>query len=134
MFVLLPDVVYDSAGTYDRARLYLPHLRYASLPVAFALQEGFTWRQVENIAPDYVFIGCSRKWKWAKAEDIVIEAHNRGMPVHIGMVNGPNRVASALRVGADSVDGTGFSAFSDEMLPGLFRVMEGESQQMKMEI
>ena len=57
---------------------------------------------------DGLFIGGSDPWRSATAAGFVKLGHDMGVPVHIGRVNGKNRLQWAVDLGADSVDGTGW--------------------------
>lgn len=123
MFVLLPDVVADWSRTIERAWQYLPELMERDLRFAVALQDGCCFREAMAIRPHTVFIGGTTHWKWLNAERITEWAHGRGLWVHIGRVNGPNGFREALRLCADSCDGTGINRFPDKMIPPIMRVL-----------
>jgi hypothetical protein len=65
-----------------------------------------------------LFIGGSTVYKEsAAAASLCAMAKARGVWVHWGRVNGRRRYALAVKAGADSIDGSGFSMFPDTNLP-----------------
>ncbi len=118
LFCVLPDVVYDWAGTLDRSAEFRCELASRSLPTALALQDGAErdgWKAANGFDSPVIFVGGSRRWKWKHAHIIREEFWREWM--HIGRVNGGRLTAGALRIGADSCDGTGLTRFTDAMLP-----------------
>lgn len=135
MFVLLPDVVGDWRRTLSRAHIYLPEVYERDLRYAIALQDGCDFREALSLRPHTVFVGGTRLWKWLNAEAICRYFQPRGVKVHIGRASGPNRIRECLRLGVDSCDGTGWSRFSEGMLPGLWRELDRiPSCQMRMQL
>ena len=55
-----------------------------------------------------IFIGGTTHWKLDTSPAWVEWGHQRGLPVHVARINGPNRLQWAIEIGADSVDGTGW--------------------------
>src|ERR1043166_8201895 len=55
-----------------------------------------------------LFVGGTTEWKWDTAGFWVEWGHARGLPVHIAGGNGPVPADQAERMGADSIDGTGW--------------------------
>ncbi|HYF00309.1 MAG TPA: hypothetical protein VEJ18_15410 [Planctomycetota bacterium] len=78
-----------------------------------AIQDGMTAAGVETALAsarfDGLFIGGSSAWKNENAVRWVAFGHERGLPVHLGRVNGWKRLQWAVTIGADSVDGTGWT-------------------------
>lgn len=59
-----------------------------------------------------MFIGGSTPYKLGDdAAAIVAEARRRGLPAHMGRVNGAPRMAYAATIGCTSVDGTKWARF-----------------------
>jgi len=58
----------------------------------------------DQIGAGVVFVGGDNRWKRAVGEDIVTEAHNREMAVHIGNPGLPGGLEWAQGIGVDSVD------------------------------
>lgn len=122
-FVACPDVVADAYETWRLYSLWAPVLRSLGLPVALVLQDGLekfknaarlpsTWDEI-----DAVFVGGSTKWK--EGEHVVAliqEAKTRGKWVHVGRVNSLRRIQRFAELGADSFDGSGFSAWGDKRI------------------
>lgn len=81
-----------------------------------------------------LFIGGSTEFKESKlAMDLIGYAKARGVWAHVGRVNGRRRYDMMLRVGADSIDGTGFSMFPDTNIPKADDWRESVNQQPAME-
>ncbi len=82
-------------------------------PLAYVLQDGET---VDGVPWDYikaVFIGGTNKFKLGKESlSLAAEAKGRGKWVHMGRVNSPSRLHSAIYANVDSIDGTGISRYS----------------------
>lgn len=78
-----------------------------------AIQDGMTEVGVENALAgarfDGLFIGGSSAWKNANAVRWVDFGHARKLPVHLARINGWKRLQWAVNIGADSVDGTGWT-------------------------
>jgi hypothetical protein len=91
-----------------------------------AVQDFMTFEDVEValcLEPfDGIFIGGSRPWKLSTAEQWTAWAHDRGLPVHLARVNGPEPLQWAVDIGADSVDGTGWVKAGQAWLPYLQNV------------
>ncbi len=65
-----------------------------------------------------LFIGGSTTYKEsAEARALCGYAKARGVWVHWGRVNGKRRYELAMKAGADSIDGTGFSMYPDTNIP-----------------
>lgn len=122
VFVAAPDVVAivngepkgDAAATLERYHQWRPLL--AGWPRAFVLQDGQDVPTVpwDDIAA--VFIGGSTAFKLGReVRTLVAYAKARGKWVHMGRVNTERRWRYAEAIGCDSVDGSGFSRWPDEM-------------------
>lgn len=61
-------------------------------------------RLAESIGADFVFVGGETRWKRAYGDEIVEEAHERGLCVHIGRPDGEEGLPWAYKIGADSLD------------------------------
>ena len=118
LFVTVPDVVADSVKTLELFYKWSPVVRSYGLKVAFVLQDGqekldMPWSQM-----DAIFIGGTTEYKLsAEIRWLVREAKFRSKWVHMGRVNSQKRLTYAKDIGCDSVDGTGFSRFSEAKLP-----------------
>lgn len=66
LWVLVPDVVGDRVGTIAYWREYYPLADKYGWPLAFAVQDGMTARDVPDSA-EVVFVGGSTFWKWSTA-------------------------------------------------------------------
>jgi len=107
-FVVLPDVYNDAAATLARHREHIDAVRDRGLRPAAVLQPGMAVdtqvRLADQIGAGVVFVGGDNRWKRAVGEDIVTEAHNREMAVHIGNPGLPGGLEWAQGIGVDSVD------------------------------
>ena len=122
IFVVVPDVV----GCHDRT-LALWHYYYLRIkqyryPMAFVAQDGCTPETVPDKA-DWVFIGGNDPWKMETAHRFI-----GSRPVHIGRVNGIKRLKECERIGATSIDGTGWMLARDKKFYDLMEWFEGGKQ------
>lgn len=118
LFVVAPDKVGDAASTLARWPFWSAAIRGLGWPVAFVGQDGLTPERVPWDDMDALFIGGTTAWKEsADAATLCGYARARGCWVHWGRVNGQRRYKLALKAGAQSIDGTGFSMFPDTNIP-----------------
>lgn len=107
-FVVLPDVYNDAEATLKRHREYVGEVLQRDLRPAAVLQPGMAVdtqvRLAEQLDAGVVFVGGQNRWKRAVGHDIVAEAQERGMAVHIGNPGVPGGLRWAQRIGADSLD------------------------------
>lgn len=116
-FVTLPDVVGDAAATLLLAYDWWREVNRHNLPIALVAQDGLTLRSTPWGQIDALFVGGSSKFKMGEqARELVAEARERGLWVHMGRVNSHQRLRYAKAIGCDSVDGTSFSWFKDRWL------------------
>lgn len=140
LWVACPDVVANAKGTLLRFDEWEPVIRARSLPVAFVVQNRQEFLPVPWDRLDCLFVGgakecqkcgwilpkgddaevCPDCWRvlveWKESEAataLVREAKQRGKLVHMGRVNSRRRLRHAVRIGCDSVDGTGMSRWGD---------------------
>lgn len=119
LFVTAPDVVADARATLGRFFDWRDEIAGRGFPVAFVGQDGAEDLDLTDVwrAADAWFVGGSTAWKLsAAAVDLATEARRRGKHVHVGRVNTQRRLRIAYDLGADSVDGTGWSRFPDKYL------------------
>ncbi len=118
LFVTAPDVVADAASTLARWPFWSRLIRGLGFAPAFVAQDGLTPGRVPWDDLGALFIGGSTRYKEsAEARTLCGLAKARGLWVHWGRVNGKRRYELALKAGADSIDGTGFSMFPDTNIP-----------------
>ena len=107
-FVVLPDVYNDAEATLARHREHIDAVRLRGLRPAAVLQPGMDAttqvRLANKIGAGVIFVGGCNRWKRAVGEDIVAQAHDRGMAVHVGNPGVPDGLAWAEGIGVDSVD------------------------------
>jgi hypothetical protein len=122
LFVTVPDVLCDAPATRRRFYLWAPVLRYYQLPMAFVAQDGQEETSVPWGCIVAVFIGGSTAWKESvHAGRLIHAAKQREKWVHVGRVNTLRRARLMDALGADSIDGTAFSKFSDTYLPQMLK-------------
>ncbi len=110
-FVAVPDVVASARRTLEVFDYWFPLL--GGWPLALVAQDGqedlpIAWEHL-----DAIFIGGTTKWKESDAAIQVIKAAKAMSKwVHVGRVNDPNRFAAFVKLGVDSVDGSGIARYS----------------------
>lgn len=123
LFVTVPDVVADAVATMADWRRWVKILRPLGLPLAFVLQDGVECVGVPWDQCAAVFVGGSTAFKVGPVARAHVEkARHCGVWVHMGRVNTVRRLMYAQQIGCDSVDGSGFARFPDEMIPRFTRV------------
>ncbi len=147
LWIACPDVVADAGATWANFSIWQPLLASMDLPVALVLQDGlerFKWSaRLPSTWNDLaaVFVGGSTEWKLSEhAARLTLEAHERGLLCHWGRINSRKRIRfliheqQAGRCWADSIDGSGFSAFADVRIPKFIRwadaAMKHEQRQL----
>jgi hypothetical protein len=107
-FVVLPDVYNDATGTMERHREYAGKVLERGLTPAAVIQPGMAIetqvRLADRIGAAFVFVGGETRWKRAHGYEIVTEAHDRDLCVHIGRPDGEDGLPWAYKIGADSAD------------------------------
>jgi hypothetical protein len=107
-FVVLPDVFNDAEATIDRHRRHAIDVLDRGFEPAPVLQPGLdVTTQLELAAgldADTVFVGGECRWQRAHGAEIVAEAHDRGLRVHIGNPGSADGLVWAYETGFDSVD------------------------------
>lgn len=128
LWVVAPDVVGDHVKTAALFEEWAPQIRELGYRVAWVAQDGSSTRDIPEC--DAVFIGGSTAWKLSiTVERIALEAKARGKWLHVGRVNTIRRMAFAVTLDADSIDGTKFSMFPDTWVPwGLKALADVEKQ------
>jgi hypothetical protein len=118
LFVTVPDVVGDAASTRRLWPFWSRLVGGLGWPLVFVAQDGLQPSQVPWDEMAAIFIGGSTAYKEsAEARSLCGYAKAKGKWVHWGRVNGKRRYELALKAGADSIDGTGFSMYPDTRIP-----------------
>ncbi len=127
LWVSMPDVVGCARRTLEAFDIWAERL--GSWPRALVLQEGIEdfeipWRRLAA-----VFIGGGDSFKTSNAvRDVCKCAKLLGKPIHMGRVNGVDRMLSAMNeIGCDSFDGSGISQYSHMRLT-LSAALRGHTQ------
>lgn len=103
LWIVVPDEVGNSDKTLELWKHYEKCLRRYKRPLAFVAQDGMTPRDVPRSA-DLVFIGGSTNWKWRNVAHFAATFDR----VHVGRVNWHDKLEYCLRLGIESVDGSGW--------------------------
>lgn len=107
LFATVPDVVASHEQTVERWHEWWESVKTLNFKPAFVIQNGATPDQVPFDQAEAIFIGGSTEWKLSEAaREIVVEAKQKGLWVHMGRVNSVRRLQIASEWGCDSVDGT----------------------------
>jgi hypothetical protein len=108
IFVAVPDVVASARRTLEVFSHWYPKLH--GWPLALVCQDG---QEDLPILISAVFIGGSTSWKTSPAAEAICRAAKAtGKHVHVGRVNGRERLEKVIEMGADSIDGSGISRYS----------------------
>jgi hypothetical protein len=102
-WVLVPDEVGNRDRTLWLWNQYKPRVAMYGWPLAFAVQDGMTTKDVPESA-EVVFIGGTTNWKWRNVA-LFCAVFPR---VHVGRVNWVDKLEYCETVGVESCDGTGF--------------------------
>lgn len=130
LFVVAPDVPFDAKATLETFVDASGAVRGQGFPVALAAQNGLGDLAIPWADLDAIFIGGDTEWKLShEAARICWEARARGKWVHMGRVNSRRRLARAVAMGCDSVDGT-FLRWPRLNLPRLARWFDDLSGQI----
>jgi hypothetical protein len=132
LFVTAPDVIGDAAWTLRRLSAWLDSRLLDGFPVALVSQDGLNAEQIPWDDLAAFFIGGSDQWKMGdRNRRLVAEAKERGLWIHMGRVNGHQRIRYAKAIGCDSFDGTSMSWFKDRWLRDYVRhAGDGHKQEM----
>lgn len=110
-FVALPDVVGSARRTLEAFAHWRP--KVSDWKVALVAQDGQERLPIPWDAIDAIFIGGTTDWKLSHHAARIIQAGKIcGKWVHVGRVNTATRFAHFVRLGVDSIDGSGLSRYS----------------------
>lgn len=116
LFVVAPDVVARARETIRLWMRWCADLAECGQPAAFVFQDG--QEDLEIPEAEAYFIGGSTRWKLSSAAaDCARYAKTRGAWLHMGRVNSRRRMAHAIELGCDSIDGSSASMFGDTYIP-----------------
>jgi hypothetical protein len=118
LFVTAPDAVADAAETLHLWMFWSPVIRALGHSPAFVAQNGLAMPRVPWDDFGTLFIGGDDAFKDGPvSRTLCAYAKAKGKRVHWGRVNGKRRYELAMKAGADSIDGTGFSMYPDTNIP-----------------
>ena len=106
-WAIVPDWPGDWTATARKYRDYVDELTACGIPLAVAVQDGCTVKDVRNLSPTpaVICVGGSTNWKWATAEKWI-----KNFPrVHILRCNSPEKLYWLESLGCESCDGTGWN-------------------------
>lgn len=109
LFVTVPDEPFDHAETRKLWGRWRDTVAAFGVPVAFVAQEGSEGRgEIPWEDLDVLFLGGGDSWKdGAGGRRVADEAHDRGVPVHVGRVNSWRRYQHGVQIlRARTCDGT----------------------------
>lgn len=130
LWVTVPDVVADADATFKRFEKWKYIKDDYDIPIALVLQDGMRKQDINYSLIDAVFVGGTTEWKYDETlQGICKFAKKKNLWVHMGRVNSVSRTRYAYMLGCDSIDGTGFSMYSDKHLkPRLKYIKELENK------
>lgn len=118
LFVTAPDAVGDAAETLHLWKFWRPVIAALGHAPAFVAQNGLAPPRVPWDEFGALFIGGDDTYKdGPHARALCAYAKAKGKWVHWGRVNGKRRYELAVKAGADSLDGTGFSMYPEANIP-----------------
>jgi hypothetical protein len=124
-FAVCPDAVADAHTTNVLFEKWQPVMQQLGVPVAYVAQDQVTTSMVPWDRISTLFIGGTTEWKLSThSTQLVTEAKQRGLWVHVGRVNSYKRLRWADNIGADSCDGTFLTFGPDINLPKLLRWLD----------
>jgi hypothetical protein len=119
LWAVVPDVVGNRERTLESWQRYYPIVRDAGLTPAFAVQDGMEAADIPSEA-EVIFVGGTTQWKWSTMEQWCQQFPR----VHVGRVNGYQKLLRCYRAGAESTDGTGWFRGRHRQLQGLIDFCE----------
>lgn len=118
-WVVAPDVVAGGLPSLELSVSWLDRLSSSCRLVLIAVQDGMTPDDLlPFIGPDVgIFLGGSTEWKLQTMQAWGDFCAVHGVHYHVARVNTLNRIASAHRAGAASIDGSSASRFAVSLPP-----------------
>jgi hypothetical protein len=127
-WVAVPDSVGNHSETlrmfHGWSDMWSGEIGFIPFPLAFVLQNGAAVSSVPWDEIAAVFVGGDDDFKLKMCSPLVEEAKHRRKIVHVGRVNSLKRLRYAMELGADTVDGSGFSMFPNKKIPRAVRFIE----------
>jgi hypothetical protein len=118
LFVTVPDKVADAASTLHLWTFWHQVVVACGYAPAFVAQNGITPERVPWDDLETLFIGGDDAFKEGRqARTLCAYAKAKGKWLHWGRVNGKRRYELAMKAGADSIDGSGFSMYPNANIP-----------------
>lgn len=131
IFIAVPDVVANHNKTISSFYKWKDEIESYGYPLAFVCQNGMKPRDIPEEA-SAIFIGGDNDFKFGStAIDIIDEAKQKGLWVHIGRINSKKRIRFAKSVNADSFDGSQYARFPEQKaIPHLIYLKELNNAQI----
>lgn len=123
LWVVVPDAVGDKRATLDKWKEWEPKLRPLGWPLAFAVQDGMTDRDVPK-GVDVILVGGTVEWKWLTVHEWAL-AFTR---VHVARVNTGEGLWRCRDLNVESVDGTGWLRGGDDRIHQLEGFLDRDSR------
>jgi hypothetical protein len=113
-FIVLPDIVAGSLASLALSMRYMNRCLALAPLVLIAVQDGMA---LDDLAPLVgpsvgIFLGGSTEWKIARMREWGEFCAERGCRYHVARVNTRRRFYQAIYAGADSIDGSSLSRYS----------------------
>ena len=126
LWLTVPDTVGDSIHTRQLFDLWIDRLEPLNIPLAYVAQDGETYDKIPWAKINCLFIGGTTEWKLSyNVPPLVKDALRENKLVHMGRVNSKIRLKYAYDIGCHSIDGTGYSQFSEKYLkPALDEILK----------
>ena len=119
MWAIVPDVIGDREETLERYEEYVDIVIGANIPVAVAVQDDMTVKDVQGLSqkPDVIAIGGSDEFKWGTLNEWVSSFPR----IHVLRCNIPSKLYELEAMGVESCDGTGWNRGNMAQTEGLER-------------
>ena len=128
LWALVPDVVADMDRTMEMFYEWLPKVQEYGFPIAFAVQDGMTYKDVPPEAR-VVFVGGTLKWKYRNISQFV-----DNFPTHVGRINTYDKLCQLADMGVESVDGSGWTRGDRGQFYGLRQFLSEQQNNQRKQI
>jgi len=130
-FIVAPDRVAGGLASLRMSAGYAYELRCMDWDrIALAVQDGMAPADVDSVRDLFsvLFVGGTSSWKARNGQLWVDYAHEHGLLAHIGRVGTIDKVAWAIRLGADSIDSC-FPLWTTPRINAFIDAVEGRAPQ-----
>ena len=108
-FIVCPDIVAGGKQSLSFSLDWAKNKIIGCSRLALAVQDGMETTDIRSYERQFfswIFVGGTVEWKWRNAEKWVKFAHDNNMKCHIGRCGTIEKLRTAKKIGADSVDST----------------------------